>query len=112
MCPDRRRVVRLVASSSSTAAALTSAFGFGFGFVDVERSAVNIFPVDCANRIVSFGIVRHLDEAKSSRLTRIPVCDDVDTINTAVSFKQCTDVLLGGLETEVPNENVVHSFSF
>ena len=69
---------------------------------------MNIVPVYGANGMVSFRIVRHLDEAKSFRLTRITVGDDVYTTNVAVSFKQCTDVLLGGSETEVSNENILH----
>jgi len=65
-----------------------------------------------ANRTVSFRIVRHFDEAKASRLTGITVRYDAYTIDTAVSFKKRTDVLLGCLETEVPNKNVLHDFSF
>src|SRR5260370_28540341 len=61
---------------------------------------------------IPFGIVRHLDKAKSSRLTRLTVGDDGDPINFAVGFKQRPNVLFSSSKTEVSNKNTLHRFSF
>jgi hypothetical protein len=86
-------------AKAATSAATAAAFSLGTRFVDVKRPAANFFPVDGFNRPLAFPVIRHFDESKPSGLPGITISDDVDTINTAVSFKQRTDVLLGCAET-------------
>ena len=56
------------------------------------------------NGFLRFAIVRHLHEPEATGLTRIPIRNDIDAENSAVSFEQRTDGLFGSAETEISNE--------
>ena len=80
-------------------------------FVDVQRSAIQVSaiePVDCR---VPFRIHAHFDKGKTSRLPRVTISNDVNSIDAAVRLKNRTDGLLGGSETEVTYKDVFQ-FSF
>jgi hypothetical protein len=69
--------------------------------------------VDGRNGLVAFRVVAHLDERETARLAGITVRHNADAVDSAVRFKQRTDVLLTGIETQVSHKNVLHSdFSF
>jgi hypothetical protein len=57
------------------------------GFIHVKLPAIELLAVQGSDRLIAFPIVRHLDEPKASRLPRVSIGDDADTINGAVTFK-------------------------
>jgi hypothetical protein len=98
------------ATATTTAACATGALRTSF--IDVERSAANLFAVYRVNRAITLCIVCHLDEGKPSGLTRITIGDNIYTVHAAMCFKQRTDVLFGGAETQVSNKNILHLSPF
>src|SRR5262249_50077733 len=77
-----------IATSSTTAAeAPAAALRLRAGLVDVQCSAIHLFPVDGVYSTIPFRIIGHFDERKPTGLAAVPVSDDVHTINIAVSFK-------------------------
>src|SRR5882724_8796386 len=101
-------------STTSAAAAETPAAAFTLRpcLVNVQCSTTNLSSVYALDCTIPFRIIGHFDERKTTGLAAVPVCDDVHTIHGTVCFEQRTDVLLGGLETEIPYEYVLHLFSF
>jgi hypothetical protein len=97
------------ATTITPAPASSSAFGFGAGFVDSERSSTKLLAVQGCDCFVTFTIIRHFNKAKT--LHCVTISHDVYTIDTAVCFKEGTDVLFGRIEAEISNENIPHRFS-
>ena len=81
---------------------------FRTSFVDVQRSSVKIFAIEFVDCPIPFGIVAHLHESKASGLTRIPVGDNVDTLNCSIGFKHGPYPVFGGSEAEVSYKNIFH----
>ena len=74
----------------------------------MQRSAANFMAVDCRNGPVAFSVVAHFDKSKASGLSRVAVRNDVHMVNRPMSFKQRTDVLFAGAETEISYKNTLH----
>jgi hypothetical protein len=101
-------------SATVTAAAAVPSSGatrrFRTGFIDVQRSAVNIRPVQSTNCLIGLACIAHFDKCKTSRLSRVTTCHDVHAINGAVGFKQPTDLLFSSPETEISYKDILHLF--
>jgi hypothetical protein len=100
------------ATTITPASTTTSAFGFGAGLVNSERSSAKLLAVQGCDCFITLTIIRHFNKAKTLGLPCVTISHDVYTINTAVCFKEGTDVLFGLIEAEISNENIPHRFSF
>jgi hypothetical protein len=100
------------ATVTTAPAATAAALRLGAGFVNRQRSAAEFVPIQGGNCLIALGVICHFDKSKAFRLSRIAIGHDVYTIHTAVRFEERTDVLLGSLETEISNKNILHLFSF
>jgi hypothetical protein len=69
------------------AAAATTALLARTGFVHIQLPAIELSAIQGSDRLIAFPIIRHLDEPKASRLPRVAIGDDADTLNGAVTFK-------------------------
>lgn len=67
-----------------------SALSLGTSFVHVERTAIEIFPVQGIDRAVRFGIVRHLDEREATGLACVTIPNNVYVIDAAVRLESRT----------------------
>ena len=85
--------------------------GLWAGFVDIQRSAIEICPVQCGDGLLALPVVAHLDESEAPGLACIAIRDNVDAPNVAVSFKQRTDGILRRSKIEISHKNVFHNSS-
>lgn len=67
----------------------------------------------CAIQLSNGGLgcvgVGHFDERKAARLTGIPISDDTDSLDSAISGESGLKIVLGCLITEISDKNVGHS---
>jgi hypothetical protein len=97
----------LPAFAAATAAAARP-IRFRTGFVHAESAAIEVRAVNGSNGLLSLTIVCHLNEAETTGLSGISICDDIDATNGTVRNKQRTDRIFRSPKTEVSNVNVFH----
>ena len=90
------------ASVSTAAAAATAATAVSFSpsFVHVERSSVEILPIESIDGGSRFG-VRHADESESTRPSGFPVSDHGDFLDIAMGCECIAQSVFTGVEAEV-----------
>ena len=104
--------IRLPAFAAEAAAVAGRPIRLWACLVHVESAAIKVRAIDGGNRSIALCIVCHLNEAEATRLTAVPIHNDIDTINSAVSCKQRTDSLFRSPKAEVSNKNIFHVFYF
>ena len=97
---------RLIPVASEAGATTARPIRLRACLVDVQAAAIEVFAIDGSNGLFALCVVWHLHEAKTTRLTRITIRDDVDTINSTVRLKQRTDSFFRSPKTEVSDEYV------
>jgi hypothetical protein len=81
------------------------------GCAHVHRSSVkfdSVYGYDCPCRI---GIVRHLQKGEASGLPGQPIRHDPEPLNRPILFENASNVLLGGVQTQISYENIIHPSS-
>jgi hypothetical protein len=76
-------------------------------FVHRQSPPAQFGAVQCRHRFVRIGIHRHFDKRKTARLTCISVLHNLYSIHLAVCGKCRIQILLGSLERNVPDINVL-----
>jgi hypothetical protein len=76
------------------------------GFSDSEGPSDQFLPMQRGHGRLRRRVVCHLDKAKAPWAPRSPVGHEVDAIDHTVGREQCTHVLLGDGEREMPKKNV------
>src|SRR6476646_9915280 len=66
---------------AGTPATATRTLFSGASFIDCEHPTLNLFPVQCADCTLRFGIVAHLHESKSFRSPCVPISNQRDALN-------------------------------
>ena len=97
-----------LAAATAIAATAAATIFFRTRFVDIQRSSVQIPPIDFGNRTIAFGVVAHFHETKTAGLARFAVRYDADTLHRAVGLKQGANSRFRASETEVPDKNILH----
>ena len=64
--------------------------------------------VQLRNRLLRVLRIGHFDEREATRLTGVPIRNDIDLFDIAELGKGCEQVLLRGLEAEVADKNLAH----
>jgi len=81
---------------------------FRTSFVDFQISPIQLSSVQSSDGALRFIVPAHLHESKATRLSRIPIRDQIDTFNVPVLFKQRSNVGFGRAEAEISNKNIFH----
>ena len=84
----------------------------GAGLAHFQNLAVQVRTVESDDSHFRFGIGLHLNKSESSGQTSPAIGHHLEPRHFAVLFKQRPDVLLGCIQTEVPNKNVIHKLPF
>ncbi len=88
-------------SAPEGSAALARALRPFLRFIDAQWAAIHLKPVQGLNGGLRFTL-RHVDETEAAGLAGFAVIDELDRINLAVTLEEASDVLLCGVEGEVP----------
>jgi hypothetical protein len=94
----------------ATPAATTESTGTRFaraGFVYRERSAAQFGAVQGRHRFIRVPIHRHFHKRETASLACIPVLHNLYTIHLAICGKSRIQILLGRLERNVPDINIL-----
>ena len=71
------------------------------GFVDTQWATIHLKAVQGLNGGLCFTL-RHIDETEATRLSSFAVIDELDRIDLTVTLEEASDVLLCGVEGEIP----------
>src|ERR1700757_1166245 len=83
--------------------------GFGTSFIHSQNAFTQERSIQRSNRRLPFACSRHLDKGEAARLACIAVLDDGYRFDRAVRGEQVSQLLLGGLEIDVVDENIDHN---
>lgn len=78
----------LGSAAVSAVSATAGAILFGLGFVNIQRPAAHVTAVQRGNGTLSFAIVAHFHESKPTGPSRVPIRDDIYSVNRAELLKQ------------------------
>ena len=81
-------------------------FKLGSSFINPESTAVLHGAVQRRNRGLRLGGFCHLNERKSTGLTGIPILNNCDALDCAVSREKGSHLVFGADEIEVADKNV------
>jgi hypothetical protein len=84
----------------------SSARRLGTRLIDVHRTAVQIRAVELLNRSFRFVLVGHFDERETPGLACIAIRHDVHALYVPELRESRVQLVLGGLETEIPDKDV------
>ena len=96
------------ATSVKPSAPSSAAFHFGAGFIYIEGSASELRTVQFGNRLLTLILIRHLNERKSARPSRVTIRHECYSIHLAVLPKESTQVIFKDVEIEIADKNVFH----
>src|SRR5271165_5978763 len=97
-------IAAAVAAAGTAACAGTAVFA-RLGFVNGQRPAVEVGPVEGSDRLI--GAFAHLDEPETARPAGLAIGGYLGSGNTAVSREHLAEIIRGGREGEVADENVL-----
>ena len=80
-------------------------------FVDGKSAAAHIGAVQSCHGFICLGIVRHLDKCETTGLSRVAVFYDLYPIHLSVCGERGIKILLGSLERNVPDVNVLQKLT-
>jgi hypothetical protein len=101
------RIATTAATATITTA--TAALRFRTSFVHVHRSTVKFRAVQRGDCRIRLATIRHFNESESTRLTGIPVGDNVDVVDGTVRGESGPQIILRGLKIEIAYEYIGHS---
>jgi hypothetical protein len=96
------------AVAAPTAAAESTGAGFARpGFIYRQSPAAQFGAVQSSHGLVRISIYRHFHKRETASLTRIPILHNLYSIYLPVCGKSRIQILLGGLERDVPDIDVL-----
>src|SRR5262249_53249869 len=78
----------------------------GLRFVDREGTATKLFALEPLNGGSSRLTVRHLNEAKPTRATRIAVGYEINLVHNSILLKELAEVMVRRTVRQIANKNV------
>jgi hypothetical protein len=112
-------LARLPARSSSAISARAEApltgsttGWFGTRFIYIQRSPVEIGPIQLSNGGLGCVRFRHFDEREAARLARVPVGNDIHALHAAVCGESRMEIVLGSLIAEISDKYACHKYEF
>jgi hypothetical protein len=90
-----------LSSAAERSATLARALRPFLRFVDAQGATIHLKPVQGLNGGLRFTL-RHVDETEATGLSSFPVIDEFDRVDFAVTLEEASDVLLCGVEGEIP----------
>jgi hypothetical protein len=97
-------------SAAATAARSTGPALFArSGFIDFERASFDFFAVQGIDRSSAFILVRHLNEAETTRLAGELIFDHSYRRNLTISSERSAEFFFTGGERQVTNVDIHHS---
>jgi hypothetical protein len=97
---------RTIAAESATA---TRAGFPGPCFVYRQRSATEFRAVQSRHRLIRIAVYRHLDKSETARLPCISIFHNLNAIHLAVCGECRIEILLGRLERNVPDIDILQN---
>ena len=88
-------------SAAERTAALARALRPFLRFVDAQRTTIHLKPVEGLNGSLRFTL-RHVDETEAAGLSSFAVIDELDRVDLPMTLEEASDVLLCGVEGEIP----------
>ena len=88
-------------SAAEWASALSRTLRTLLSFVHAQWTAIHLKAVQGLNRGLRLTL-RHVDETEAARLSSFAVIDELDRIDLTVTLEEASDVLLCGVEGEIP----------
>ncbi|MCU1270224.1 MAG: hypothetical protein JWN74_1518 [Acidobacteriaceae bacterium] len=98
----------LTPSAALAPATAAGALRFRAGFVHINGASADLASIQFGNGLVPFFAVCHLDETESPRTSGFAVGEDADPVDRPIRFEDLAQLILRGVEAEVPNENIFH----
>jgi hypothetical protein len=98
------------AEAIATTATAAESTGAGFartGFIHRQSSATQLGAVQSCHGLVRIRIHRHFHKRETASLACIPVLHNLHTIHLAVCGKSRIQILLGRLERDVPDIDIL-----
>ena len=80
-----------------------------FGIVDPEATSTEVVPVETANRVGGLGVGCELGESEPARPSGLAIGTDVDAGNLSSLGQQCGELLLGRVEAQITDEDLVRN---
>src|SRR5262249_49123069 len=93
-------------AASATAPAESSPRGLGTSFIHVQGAAVHLGAVELRNRGFRLALVGHLDKRETPGLSCVAIRHDVHAIHVPVLGERRMQLILGGLEAQISNEDI------
>ena len=97
------------AASAAISAATATALDLGTRFVHVQGASANLSAVQRGDGLVAFFGVAHFNKAKTAGAASVPVGHNADSIYLSMCFEKLAQLVFGGVEVEIPNENVLQA---
>ena len=94
-------------SAAERASALSRTLRTFLCFVDTQWTAIHLKAVQRLNGALRFTL-RHIDESEAAWLASLPVIDELDRVDLAVTLEEAPDVLLCRVEGEIPHVDRRH----
>lgn len=101
---------RAALSSAAVAASSTTAGAFSFRtcLVHIDRASAKLSSVQSSDGLFSLFSICHFYEGESSRASGITVSKNTDALNLPVRLESFAQLVLGGIEAQVPYKYVFH----
>jgi hypothetical protein len=100
------------AAAKTVATASTAATGTRFAWprlIHGQRPSTHIGAIERRHGLVGLGIVRHLYECETTGLPRVTIFYDLYPIHLTICGERGIKILLGSLERDVPDVNILQS---
>lgn len=76
-------------------------------FIHRQSPAAQLSAIQGRHRLIRIAVIRHFDKRKTARLSRFSVLHDLDALHLTVCGKCRIKILLGRLERNVPDINIL-----
>ena len=94
-------ITRCFSSAAEGPATLARALRPFLRFVHTQWPAIHVEPVQALNGGLRL-VLRHVDETEAARLSSFAVIDELDRVDLPMTLEEASDVLLCGVEGEIP----------
>jgi hypothetical protein len=98
-------------AAETTTGTAPAAFAFRPGFIDIQRSAVQLVPVQRGDGAIRFIGIGHFDKCEAPGTPGLAICNHTHTLYFSVRLKQRADRRLRGREIQISYKNILHLIS-
>ncbi len=100
--------VAAVPAIATATAPTTGALGLGTSLVHVDGAASDLCSVQSSDGLLTFFGICHFHKSETARPPGLAIGENTHSIHLSVTFEKLAQFILGGIETEISNENVFH----